>query len=76
MDYCKLPESVDKFGHTGICIGTEKSLILKSSLLILQNENHFKKTFYWGRINGIQADYQIAYGYKKDCLKDRIFFYR
>lgn len=76
MECVKLQENQDKFSHTGVCIGAEQSQILKNSLLILQKENHFKKTFYWGRINGIQADYHVAFGYNKDCLKDQVFFYR
>ena len=76
MDCNKLLESVDIFGHVGVCIGPERSILLQNSLIILQQENHFKKCFYWGRINGIQQDYYIAFGFQKECLQSKKYFYR
>lgn len=76
MDCLKLLETLDVLGCAGICISTENSQLLQNSLLILQTENHFRKCYYWGRINGLQNDYHIAYGYEKDCMNGRVYHYR
>ncbi|XP_014239149.1 radial spoke head protein 9 homolog [Trichogramma pretiosum] len=75
MDCMKLSETQDIFGHAGFCISIEQSKLLQNSLIVLQKENHFQKCFYWGKIYGIQQDYHIAYGYKKECLESRKYFY-
>lgn len=76
MEYQKLLDTVDILGYAGICTSTEFSQLLKNSLLILQKENHFRKCYYWGKINGIQKDYHIAFGYEKDCMNGQIYYYR
>ena len=76
MECTKLLDSLDIFGHAGFCIGSERSELLQNSLLILQQENHFRKCYYWGRINGIYNDYHIAYGFQKECLEGQIYYYR
>ncbi|XP_015520175.1 radial spoke head protein 9 homolog [Neodiprion pinetum] len=75
MECIRLIDTLDLLGHAGVCVGTENSQLLQNSLIILQNENHFRKCYYWGRINGIQNDYHVAYGYEKECLSGRIYFY-
>lgn len=62
-------------GNLGHIINTEESLVLNNSLLILQNENHFKQVFFWGKIFGAEKDYYIAYGYERDILTGKIFYY-
>ncbi|KAJ8934913.1 hypothetical protein NQ318_012463 [Aromia moschata] len=62
-------------GHFGHVISTEESLVLHNSLLILQNENHFRNVFFWGKIFGAEKDYYIAYGYTRDALHGRIYYY-
>lgn len=76
MECLKLLESLDILGHGGVCVGTENSQLLQNSLIILQQENHFRKCYYWGRINGVQMDYHIAYGYEKESLNGQVYFYR
>lgn len=76
MECLKLLESLDIFGDVGYCTGSEKSQVLQSSLIVLQQENHFRKCYYWGRINGIDHDYHIAYGYQKECLEGQTYYYR
>lgn len=76
MDCLRLLDTLDLLGYGGICIGTENSQLLQNSLLILQTENHFRNCYYWGRINAVQNDYHIAYGYEKECLNGRVYFYR
>lgn len=68
-------QSLDLTGHFGNIISTEESIILHNSLLILQNENHFKQVFFWGKIYGIEKDYYIAYGYERDILTGKVFYY-
>ncbi|EZA51049.1 Radial spoke head protein 9-like protein [Ooceraea biroi] len=75
MNCLKLSETLEAFGHAGICISTESSQLLQNSLIILQAENHFRKCYYWGRINGIQNDYHVACGFEKDCMNDRVYYY-
>lgn len=76
MDCLKLAGNLEILGYSGISISTETFQSLYNSLLILQKENHFRKCYYWGRIYGIQNDYDIAYGYKKDCMKEQVYYYR
>ncbi|KAG7213413.1 hypothetical protein KM043_002698 [Ampulex compressa] len=75
MECLKLLESVDVLGYAGICLGVENSQLLKNSLLILQQENHFRKCYYWGRIDGVLNDYHVAYGYQEDCLNGQKYHY-
>lgn len=67
--------SLDLSGHFGQIISTEESIVLHNSLLVLQNENHFKQVFFWGKIFGAEKDYYIAYGYEWDILTGKIFYY-
>lgn len=76
MNCLRLIESLDQIGYTGMCIGVENSQLLQNSLIILQQENHFDKCYYWGRINGVKNDYYIAFGHGKDCLKSQVYYYR
>lgn len=62
--------------HAGITLGAEKYILLQNSLVILQNENHFKNIYFWGIIYGLQFDYYIAFGYEKDALLGKVFYYR
>ncbi|KAL1139401.1 hypothetical protein AAG570_006385 [Ranatra chinensis] len=75
MDISQLPRSLQVLVHSGITLSTEMCSILKASLTILQKENRFKRTYFWGQILGIDADYYIAYGYENDILQERIFYY-
>ncbi|XP_076766299.1 radial spoke head protein 9 [Xylocopa sonorina] len=75
MECQKLLETVDIFGYAGVCIGIENSQLLQNSLIILQQENHFRKCYYWGRIYGARNDYHIAFGFQKDCMNDQVYYY-
>ncbi|KAJ8669660.1 hypothetical protein QAD02_000919 [Eretmocerus hayati] len=75
MDCLKLLETIDTFGHAGYCVSVEKSQLLQNALIILQKENHFRKCYYWGRINGIQNDYHVAYGFQRECLDGQTYYY-
>ncbi|KAJ8931066.1 hypothetical protein NQ314_016095 [Rhamnusium bicolor] len=67
--------SLESSGHFGHIISSEESIILHNSLLILQNENHFRRIFFWGKIFGAEKDYYVAYGYTRDVLHGRTFYY-
>lgn len=75
MDLRSLLNNLDSCGQHGHIISTEEGLVLYNSLLLLQNENHFRKIYFWGRIFGADKDYYIVYGYVKDALVGRIFYY-
>ncbi|XP_065159059.1 radial spoke head protein 9 homolog [Atheta coriaria] len=75
MDINSLVHTLDTCGQMGLILSTEESLVLHNSLLLLQNENHFRKIFFWGKIFGEEQDYYIAYGYQKDALLGNTFYY-
>ncbi|XP_017786191.1 PREDICTED: radial spoke head protein 9 homolog [Nicrophorus vespilloides] len=75
MDIDSLLNTLDTCGQLGLVLSTEESLTLYNSLLLLQNENHFRKAFFWGRIFGHEKDYYVAYGYTNDVLLNRVFYY-
>lgn len=75
MDIDSILTTLESCGHHGAIISTEESIVLYNSLLLLQNENHFRKIYFWGRILGSDKDYYIVYGYVKDALTGRIFYY-
>ncbi|CAG9858602.1 unnamed protein product [Phyllotreta striolata] len=75
MNLNDILHSLDCSGHFGHVVSTEEAIILYNSLLILQNENHFKEVFFWGKIFGSEKDYYIAYGYEKDILYGKVFYY-
>ncbi|CAH0559919.1 unnamed protein product [Brassicogethes aeneus] len=67
--------TLESSGQSGRAITTEESIVLYNSLLILQNENHFRKIYFWGKIFGSDKDYFVAYGYVNDALLGRIYYY-
>lgn len=75
MNLNHILQNHDLIGQFGHILSTEESLILHNSLLILQNENHFKQVFFWGKIYGVEKDYYIAYGYERDILTGKVFYY-
>lgn len=76
MNVNKLNTTLDCIGYSGNTLSNEQWIILQNSLTVLQTENHFKNIYFWGVIFGQEADYYIAYGYKKDALFGRKYFYR
>ncbi|KAF2882350.1 hypothetical protein ILUMI_23834 [Ignelater luminosus] len=75
MNLDSILNALEIVGHHGNIISTEESIVLSNSLLLLQNENHFRKVYFWGRIFGADKDYYIAYGYVKDALLGKIYYY-
>ncbi|XP_065356930.1 radial spoke head protein 9 homolog [Calliphora vicina] len=68
-------EGLDCLMYCGIKLTPEQKMLIENSLIVLQNENRFADMYFWGRINGIVKDYYIAFGYKRDCLRDRKYFF-
>ena len=68
-------EGLECLMYCGIKLTPEQKVLIENSLIVLQNENRFAGIYFWGRIQGIAKDYYIAFGYLRDCLKDRKYFY-
>lgn len=75
MNVAFFDESLGITTYCGQRLSYETAAFLENSLIILQSENKFRNIFFWGRLNGIELDYYIAFGYMKDCLRGRRFFY-
>lgn len=56
-------------------LNVEQATLIEHSLILLQSENQFQHIFFWGRISAVSADYYIAFGYLKDMLRGRRFFF-
>lgn len=61
--------------YCGMKLSEEQKILIENSLITLQNENRFTAIYFWGRIDGIANDYYVAFGYVRDCLKDRKYYY-
>lgn len=69
-------ESFNAISHEiAHCLCPSKIALIKHSLIILQTESKLKNIYFWGRLNGIENDYYIAFGYTKSLLSDRSYFY-
>jgi hypothetical protein len=69
-------EGVELMTHSGFKLTDMESSLIENSLIILQSANKFRDIFFLGRIETSGAEfYYIAFGYSKDILKDRKFFY-
>ncbi|XP_031341846.1 radial spoke head protein 9 homolog [Photinus pyralis] len=75
MNLSSLANSLDTLGYYGQVISTEETMVLTNTLLFLQNENHFHNVFFWGRIFGAEKDYFVAFGYVKNALEGKIYYY-
>lgn len=75
MNINTLLNTIDTLGYSGQILTTEEAIVLHNSLLLLQNENHFRNIFFWGKIFGTNKDYYVAYGYVKDVLHGQIYYY-
>lgn len=74
VEYFK--ESIEALSHEFThCLCPGKIALIKHSLIILQTENKLKSIYFWGRLNGIENDYYIAFGYTQSILSDRRYFY-
>uniref|UniRef100_A0A1B6FI50 Radial spoke head protein 9 homolog n=1 Tax=Cuerna arida TaxID=1464854 RepID=A0A1B6FI50_9HEMI len=75
MDLKTLYSTVHWLEFSSFTFNSEYYTLMTNSLLILQNENHFKKVFFWGILQCTEIDYYIVFGYKTDAISDRKYFY-
>lgn len=70
-------EICDLTAHSGFRLTQRETALIENSLIILQSCNKLNHMFFWGRIETVENDYYyyIAFGFSKDVLKDRKFFY-
>lgn len=69
-------EALALCAHSGAAmLNIEKAALIEHSLILLRSENQFLHIFFWGRISAVNADYYIAFGYLKDMLRGRRFFF-
>lgn len=62
--------------YSGFKLTEMESSLIENSLIILQSDSKFQDIFFCARIDTSGADrYYVAFGYSKDILKDRKFFY-
>lgn len=76
MNVQQFQEGVELMSHAGFKLTEMESALIEYSLIILQSEQKFRDVFFVGRIDTCGTDrYYIAFGYRKDILKGRKFFY-
>lgn len=76
MNVKHFKENVELMTRSGFKLTDLESSLIENSLIILQSANKFRDVFFMGRIETGGSDrYYIAFGYSKDALKDRKFFY-
>lgn len=76
MNVQQFQEGVELMGHSCFKLTEMESSLIENSLIILQSDSKFRDIFFLGRIDTSGAErYYFAFGYCKDILKDRKFFY-
>ena len=76
MNVKSFNENVDLMFHSGFKLTQMESAVIENSLILLQSANKFKDIFFFGKVETAGSNcYYIAFGYRRDILKDRKFFY-
>lgn len=76
MNVQQFQEGVELMSHCGFKLTEMESSLIENSLIILQSDQKFRDVFFIGRIDTSSAErYYLAFGYCKDILKGRKFFY-
>ncbi|EDQ91947.1 uncharacterized protein MONBRDRAFT_23250 [Monosiga brevicollis MX1] len=73
MDLQQLSLGLDYVASNGIVLSTEKRVALQTSLVLLQHAEKLEHMTYWGKIQGLTADYYIAQGYNQDPFQRKNF---
>lgn len=74
VDYFR--ESLDLLSHGGVhMLNDEQKALLEHSLIVLHSDNQLSCVFFWGRLTAVSGDYFIAFGYTKDALRTRRFYF-
>jgi hypothetical protein len=76
MNVGNFNEILDLMAYSGFRLTQMEAALIENSLIILQSSNKLHEIFFFGKIDtsGDQS-YYIAFGYRRDVLKDRRFFY-
>lgn len=77
MNVKNFDEHVEMMSQSGFRLTDLEAALIENSLIILQSANKFQEIFFIGRIetSGPGLRYYIAFGYRRDILKDKKFFY-
>ncbi|XP_063240912.1 radial spoke head protein 9 homolog [Bacillus rossius redtenbacheri] len=75
MNIYNIRNSLEYMRYSGNTISNEYSVILKNSLVLLQNENKLLNVYFWGKIFGLQRDYFVSFGYEHDALIGLKYYY-
>ena len=76
MDSESLSQALEYLGSSGVVLSVEKKACLQTTLVLACRDNKFHHIKFWGVIKGIQKDYYITQGIKKDEIRDRTTLYR
>lgn len=76
MNVKNFNENVELMSYSGFKLTQMESALIENSLIILQSANKFQDIFFFGKIDTVgKESYYIAFGYRRDILKDKKFFY-
>ena len=67
-------DTVDTFNLAGFTLNTEEQAILRNSLIIKKDQEHFQNISLWGKLLGVQQDYFIAGAFNDDLFKRKYFY--
>ncbi|XP_029657817.1 radial spoke head protein 9 homolog [Octopus sinensis] len=76
MDSQTVLVDVEYLGTSGISLPPQIRAALQTSLPILKANNNFNKVEFWGKVEGLNADYYIAQGFRNDLMRNKTVFYR
>ena len=66
--------ALSHLSSSGIVLSTERRVSLDTSLTLLMHAEKLKSIKYWGRIQGVAADYHIAQGATGDDFDCKTFY--
>lgn len=75
MDVKNFKHHLQIANYSNIWLTPEETACIESSLIVLQSQNKLERIFFWGKINGLEADYYVAFGFKGDCFRNQKFFF-
>jgi len=72
LDFENLKAYLDYFDGSKV-LSAEQRAMLQTSLVVTKHEMHFKRLLFWGRINGVEADYFIVQGVGENIVENSWF---
>lgn len=75
MNFSSATKHFNNHQYSNSSLTFEETIRIQNPLIILQSKNKFDNVLFWGKISTLADDYYIAFGYRKDCLKNQKFFY-